>query len=376
MFFKNKLLIISNLILCILVIFFFKVEYQYSPDVRRNIQFAEFFIENNFNLVELVRYLIDARSIEFNIIIAILIYSVGLVIGNLAVTFFILNFIITIFLFFLVKKDFDEKKINIFYFHVFSYVYLLNPDLRLWQSFLLFDYFCAILIFIYFRFLIKEKFLISSVFLILLLLLRPTSVFILPIILLYIFFRYVYKTKNSIQINFLIFITIAAFICFSLIFIYVDDLGFISPRLNYYKDFNLEGLVVHDRWSIDFEINSVFKLIILFLIKFFAFHQFISSDFSLIHNLYNFAYYTPYILTFLFIFIKIYLKDDFSFNKYYLLSFYFVVIYSLSHSIFLIDYDFRYRTPLYIPVIISIIYFLHENNFHNFLKRKIKFLLK
>ena len=376
MVFKNKLILLSNIILFTLVIFFFNVEYQYSSDVRRNIQFAEFFIENNFNLIELVKYLIDVRSIEFNIIISILIYSIGLLIDNLAVIFFILNFVITLFLFYLVKKDFDEKKINIFYFHFFCYFYLLNPDLKLWQSFLLFDYLCAVLIFIHFRFLIKEKFLISILFLILLLLLRPTSIFILPIIFLYIFFRYFYKAKNSTQINLLIFSTITAFFCFSLIYINVDDLSFISPRLNYYKDFNLEGLVVHDRWSLDFEINSIFKLIILFLIKFFAFHQFFSSDFSLIHNVYNIVYYTPYIMTFLFIFIKIYSNNDLSFNKYYLISFYFVIIYSLSHSILLIDYDFRYRTPLYIPIILSIVYFLHENNFTNFLNKKLKSLYK
>ena len=126
MMFKNKLIPLSNIILFTSVIFFFNVEYQYSPDVRRNIQFAEFFIENNFNLIELVKYLIDVRSIEFNIIISILIYSIGLLIDNLAVIFFILNFVITLFLFYLVKKDFDEKKINIFYFYFFCYFYLLN----------------------------------------------------------------------------------------------------------------------------------------------------------------------------------------------------------------------------------------------------------
>ena len=119
MVFKNNLVPLSNIILFTLVIFFFNVEYQYSPDVRRNIQFAEFFIENNFNLIELVKYLIDVRSIEFNIIISILIYSIGLLIDNLAVIFFILNFITTLFLFYLVKKEFNEKNINIFYFYFF-----------------------------------------------------------------------------------------------------------------------------------------------------------------------------------------------------------------------------------------------------------------
>ena len=92
MVFKNNLVPLSNIILFTLVIFFFNVEYQYSPDVRRNIQFAEFFIENNFNLIELVKYLIDVRSIEFNIIISILIYSIGLLIDNLAVIFFYTKF--------------------------------------------------------------------------------------------------------------------------------------------------------------------------------------------------------------------------------------------------------------------------------------------
>ena len=87
--FKNKLIPLSNIILFLVVIFFFNVEYQYSPDVkRRNIQFAEFFIENNFNLIELVKYLIDVRSIEFNIIISILIYSIGLLIDNLSNFFY------------------------------------------------------------------------------------------------------------------------------------------------------------------------------------------------------------------------------------------------------------------------------------------------
>ena len=38
----------------------------------------------------------------------------------------------------------------------------------------------------------------------------------------------------------------------------------------------------------------------------------------------------------------------------------------------LIDFDWRYRMPLYLPLILSIVYFLHECNFDTFLQRIFK----
>ena len=110
----------------------------------------------------------------------------------------------------------------------------------------------------------------------------------------------------------------------------------------------------------------------LFLIKFFAFHQFISSDFSLIHNIYNLIYYIPYLTITLVIFKNIFFNHKFEYNKYYRIGFYFVIVYSVCHAILLIDYDWRYRTPLYIPLIICIVYFLHEIKFYNLIKSKLK----
>ncbi len=372
MILKKNFFILSNIFLVILIFFFFSGEYKYSPDVEKNIILASNFIETDFDLKVLFNLLISQRSIEANVIFSILIYSMGILIDNLSLIFFLFNFTITILLFYLIKIDFIDNKIHKFYYHLFCYLYLLNPDLRLWQSFLLIDYFFSLLIFIHFRFLLKKNFLISVLVLFLLLLLRPTSIFILPITFTYIFFNYAYKINNRVQLNFLLLSTIMIFILFSVLFTNYSDLNFLGKKFIFYKDFNMAGLVIHDRWSVNFDIKNIFDLFLLFIIKFFAYHQFLSSDFSLVHNLYNLFYYIPYLLILLTIFKNIYYNREYNFDNYYLLSFYFVIIYGACHSILLIDFDWRYRMPLYIPIIISIVYFLHEKKFHEFLKKKIK----
>ena len=372
MFLKNNLFIISNFFLIFLGIFFFNVDYKYSPDVESNIRDVKFFINNDFDFKILFERLTNNRSIESNVFITILIYTIGVLIDNLPLVFFIINFTITVLLFYLIKYDLKSNKIDKFYFHLFSYLYLLNPDLRLWQSFLLVDYFFTVLIFIHFRFLIKKKYLISTIILFFLMFIRPTSNFILPITFLFIFFNYFFEFKNKIQINFLILASIFILVLFSLLFMNIEDLSLLGSKYKFYKDFNLAGIVIHDRWSVNFDIKNIFDLILLFMIKFFAYHQFLSSDFSTIHNIYNLIYYVPYLLIIFLIFKKIYSNDHLVFNNYYLLSFYFFIIYGVCHSILLIDFDWRYRMPLYIPFIISIIYFLHECKLDTFLTKKIK----
>ena len=130
--FKNKLIPLSNIILFTLVILFFNVEYQYSPDVRRNIQFAEFFIENNFNLIELVKYLIDVSSIEFNINISILIYSIGLLIDNLVIfyTKFYYYFVLVLF-----SKKILMKKNQYFLFLFFLLLLFVKSRFKIVAGF-------------------------------------------------------------------------------------------------------------------------------------------------------------------------------------------------------------------------------------------------
>ena len=371
-FFKENVVFLSNLFIIILIIFFFNAEYKFSPDVDKNIKIASKFISDDFNFNILFKNLISQRSIEANVFISIFIYSIGILINNIPLIFFILNFSITVFLFYLIKIDLERNKVNKFYFHLFCYLYLLNPDLRLWQSFLLLDYFFTVLIFVYFRFLIERKFISSVIILFLLMFIRPTSIFILPITFLFFLFNYFFKARNNIQIYFLILSAILAFVLFSFLFTSFDDLDFFGPKFNFYKDFNISGIVIHDRWSVSFEINNFYNLFTLLIIKFFAFHQFLCSDFSIIHNIYNLIYYAPYLIVIFLIFKKIYVNNHLNFNKYYLLSFYFFIIYSVCHSILLIDFDWRYRMPLYIPFIISIVYFLYEFKFDIYLKKKIR----
>jgi len=72
--FKNKINILSSIIILLLGLFFFNVDYQYSPDVLRNINFAQKFIDYNFDFQILLNNLIKEQSLEFNIIFAIFIY--------------------------------------------------------------------------------------------------------------------------------------------------------------------------------------------------------------------------------------------------------------------------------------------------------------
>ena len=304
-FFKENVVLISNLFIIILIVFFFNVEYNFSPDVEKNIKIAKKFINDDFSFKLLFKNLVSQRSIEANVFVTIFIYSTGVLINNIPLIFFILNFSITIFLFYLIKIDLQKNKVNKFYFHLFCYLFLLNPDLRLWQSFLLVDYFFSVLIFVYFRFLIEKKIFIASLLLFFLMFIRPTSVFILPITFFYVLFNYIFKIRNIIQINLLILSGILSLVLFSFLFINIDNLSIFGSKFEFYKDFNISGIVIHDRWSVTFDVNNFYNLLAVLIIKFFAFHQFLSSDFSTIHNIYNLIYYTPYLIIVIFIFKRI-----------------------------------------------------------------------
>ena len=82
MFLKNNFFYISNFFLILIGIFFFNVDYKYSPDVENYINDAKVFINNDFDLKIIFERLIHTRSIESNIIITVLIYAIGLLIDN------------------------------------------------------------------------------------------------------------------------------------------------------------------------------------------------------------------------------------------------------------------------------------------------------
>ena len=236
-------------------------------------------------------------------------------------------------------------------------VIVLSVDILTWPRFILSDMIYAFLVILGTHFIIKlivkKKFSFLEILLILLLLLgsRPSSV---PVILAITSFIIITKTqfflikKNILIVIFLMLISTPFLL--ALVYSIIESNFNEIPKVDFLTSMVKAGMIIHDRPStwVDVPVSFI-DIVHIYFLRIINFFNPYASTFSILHVLLNFFQ------TFLIFFSLLFWFFSSNHNKVYNQIFFFIVILSFFvasfHSFILIDYDWRYRFPIILPMI-------------------------
>ena len=131
--------------------------------------------------------------------------------------------------------------------------------------------------------------------------------------------------------------------------------------LNYYKIRIMEGNVIDFKYHTYLRTSGDwYSIFFLLIYRFFYFFAYVDEEFSFLHNTYNLIYYSSIYLLILYSLLK------YNFNVYerriLRICFFTVFLVSSFHAVTLIDYDWRYRLPCYLPISIILLFCINKCN--------------
>ena len=326
-------------------------------DIRTSVDLIRYFrwieLTKNESIIESLKIVYDQRGLQgllqFN---GFLLYKILFNFSkeNWKIFFLFINVISFLLLMLsvviLFKKDFDERNKIVLLFPI---LLCSNFDYIDWSRFVMTDFIFTNLLFCLFVLFFSNKkneifffsFLLCFFFIFFL---RPTSIVFL-IILINILVIKIFPKKKILSL-FASYLIIS--FCWSCLLLYNDE--FLSldtkDRFNYYKNYFLDGVVVKDREHTYVEINeNILDFLYLIFLRFINYFKYMDEMFSFRHNIYNlFAWSFLYITSFLA--FKNFLKYD-QRNKTIIISCLIIILsFTQLHSFLLIDFDWRYRTPI------------------------------
>lgn len=126
-----------------------------------------------------------------------------------------------------------------------------------------------------------------------------------------------------------------------------------------------KGIIIHDRPYLHLNISqSIFGFMIILWVRFFAFFLPVLPDFSYLHMLLNLLFFLPFFFS-----LTLFIKNSnlIQGTELQFINFLFILIfaYTIYHAATLIDYEWRYRFPILLPMLI-----INSLVFDNFLKTK------
>ncbi len=236
-------------------------------------------------------------------------------------------------------------------------IIVISVDILTWPRFILSDMIYAFLIIlsIYFitKVIVKDKVNYFKILLIIFLLLasRPSSV---PVIFVVVFFIAISKfkiflnQKNILLFVLAIFISIPFVLSLAYSFVELNFNGI--AKVDFLTNMVKEGIIVHDRpntW-VD-KPNNLTDVILIFFLRLINFFNPYASTYSTVHIALN-------TIQIVLVLLSISMWSFFEHHiKIYNQIFLFIILLSFSvaafHSFILIDYDWRYRFPLILPLI-------------------------
>ena len=361
----SKTILYVSLLTCYAIIAFYSLNagYSMSSDSQRFSAWADDLIKFNFNLFEF--YSIDKDYHRPNLFFFSLpVILIGLCkvffASDWQYAFFLLNLILVFFsltIFINILLTINVRPILI---SLTLPIIVISVDMLTWPRFILSDVIYIFLvissIYIVLNIIINNKINYIKLSLIILLLLssRPSSISVIFSIFLFILFlkfKILLKKKYILLILFTMIIStpfVLGFVCLFLEYNFSD-----KPKVEFLINMVKQGMIIHDRpdtWVSS--PNNFFDLVIIYLLRIVNFFNPYASTFSVLHILLNIIQ-TILILTsviiWLFFFSTVGIKDK---------LFFFIILLSLSvasfHSFILIDYDWRYRFPIILPLIMVI----------------------
>ena len=327
-----------------------------SSDSKTYSEWADILIKLNFNLYN---YYSQNTFINPNYIytIPVLLVAILKVIFGTEwqIAFFYVNLILLIFSIIIFSKSLQLLKVRLLIISFAMPILTLSVDLLTWPRYILtdvmFSFLVLLLIFIMIKDIVnkQQSYLYILLMIILIYLTRPTS---LPFIFAIVSFIGLNKLKYSQRFILTSFLTLIIFMPFLFAIIFKFMTTYLSdvPQVLFLIEMVNAGIVIHDRPETWIGApSSFFDLAYLYFVRFIFFFNPYAESFSSIHIILN-TLQTLLILFSICLFLFSKEKIE-TMNKSVIL----ILIISLSvaffHSFTLIDYDWRYRFPIIVPLI-------------------------
>ena len=360
--YENKFLYLIVLI-CFSFIAYYHLSsgYSMSSDSQRYSRWADDLIRFDFNFYEF--FLIDTIEIRphllfFSVPVFLIALCKVLFVNEWQFAFLLLNLSLVFFSLIIFVKCLLLVNVRPVLISLTLPIIVLSVDILIWPKFILSDMIYAFLVLVATYFIIRgitqNKIYYFYLFVIMCLLFttRPSS---FPVIFVIIFFSLISKYSIILKpkIILLLLITAFAFIPFiySLIYFFIELNLNGNVRLDFITNMVNDGIIIHDRpetWvDKPKSFVDVTHIYFLRLINFFSPY---ASSFSVVHIVLNLF---QIILVLLSILIWFFFGGHLQVhNKIFLFILMLSFFIAAFHSFILIDYDWRYRFPIILPLIL------------------------
>ncbi len=348
-----------------------------SSDSYRFSEWADRLLEFNFNFFDF--FSIDKdfhRPHLFFFSLPVLLIALCKVffIGDWQFAFFLLNLLLLFFSLIIFVKCLLLIKIRPVIIALTLPLIIISVDLLIWPRYILSDmiysFLVVLAIFFIIKGIIKKKICFLELILITFFLLasRPSSI---PVIFAIIFFiitskyRIFLKPKKILQ--FLLMLIFLMPFVFGLIYLLIEFNFSENDKLGYLITMVKKGMIIHDRpetW-VNAPTNFI-DVVYVYFLRLINFFNPYADSFSIIHVTFNLTQLCAVVISILVWLLLGYNEKDQ--NK----IFFFIIVLSFSvaafHSFTIIDYDWRYRFPIILPLVM-----LFPISLSMFLNKKIKF---
>lgn len=327
-----------------------------SSDSKTYSEWADILIKLNFNLYN---YYSQNTFINPNYIytIPVLLVAILKVIFGTEwqIAFFYVNLILLIFSIIIFSKSLQLLKVRPLIISFAMPILTLSADLLTWPRYILtdvmFSFLVLLLIFIMIKDIVnkQQSYLYILLMIILIYLTRPTS---LPFIFAIVSFIGLNKLKYSQRFILTSFLTLIIFMPFLFAIIFKFMTTYLSdvPQVLFLIEMVNAGMVIHDRPETWIGApSSFFDLAYLYFVRFIFFFNPYAESFSSIHIILN-TLQTLLILFSICLFLFSKEKIE-TMNKSVILILIISLYVAFFHSFTLIDYDWRYRFPIIVPLI-------------------------
>ena len=353
----------SSLIICFLIIAYYNINIGplIATDSLKYAASADFLIKLNFNLLDYYSQKTISKinpSYIYTIPVILISFTKYFFGDNWQFAFMIINIIFFFFSLIIFSRILLFLKVRPLIISLSLPILVLSIDLLHWPRYVLtdtiFSFLVMLIIYIITKSIISNKIYYFVLIFIatLLFLTRPTSI---PFIFAFIFFISISKTRFSYNPKLTLLFVLSLFILTPFILASLNQLmnSYLinNPQAFFLIDMVKSGMIIHDRPNTWVDPpNTFFDVVYIYFLRLLYFFNPYAKSFSDIHIILN-SIQTFYI--FLSIVVWSFLGSNFKvFNQIVFLILLISFCTSAFHAFTLIDYDWRYRFPIIMPLLI------------------------
>lgn len=379
----NQKYLIQALEIC-LIIFFIWFTFYGGYLIGSHFDKGWYLSEDGYNFIESARLFKDnglnvfikselARQASLNYIFTIILISFLIEFKSWAYIFLSINLTLYLLSYYILKNFLKKitQKVDFFYLNIILILfYFSNYENYFYVRLILSD--CIFAFFVLFMFIkfneksnLSNNFMVITSFL-LIFFINPKFIAILFFLIFYYFIKVLIIDNKFINKDFfattIFFSYLVGLLIWSILYPNLNFIDFFKGDIfREIENFYLDGTVIFKRTNIDYLPNdiNIIKIFYLGILRSFSFFQFWSFEWDLKHNIVNLISIGPLYLANIF---NIYHFNKYSKNdkKIIICITSIIIAFTFMSSITGVDYDWRYRYPLYSILIIGLMVFIKE----------------